>query len=51
MYIKRYINIWWFEITYKMKKTILLTVLVQLMTAVNAQTVVKGNVVNERGEL
>ena len=50
MYIKRYINIWWFEITYKMKKTILLTVLVQLMTAVNAQTVVKGNVVNERGE-
>ena len=50
MYTKRYINIWRFEITYKMKKTILLALFVQLMTVVNAQTVIKGNVVNERGE-
>lgn len=33
-----------------MKKTIILALFVQLMTVVNAQTVVKGNVVNERGE-
>ena len=33
-----------------MKKTILLTVLMQLMITASAQTVVKGEVVNERGE-
>ena len=33
-----------------MKRTILLTVLLQLMITASAQTVVKGDVVNERGE-
>ncbi len=34
----------------KMKKTILLTVFMQLMITASAQTIVRGNVVNERGE-